>query len=46
MPRILIINNHAFIVESKNMVENLTQLSLDETTEFRNFENSTKVAST
>jgi len=32
MPRIFTFTNHAFIIESKNMVENLAQPSLDEIT--------------
>jgi hypothetical protein len=44
MPRIPIITNHAFVTELENMVENLGQLSLDETIEFRNLERSTQVA--
>ncbi len=31
MPIILIVTNHAFVIKSKNMVENLAQPSLDET---------------
>jgi hypothetical protein len=34
MPKIPIINNHASIIEPKNMVENLAQLSLDEIVKF------------
>ncbi len=41
---IRIVTNHAFIIEPKNMVENLAQPSLDEIIEFRNLENSTQVA--
>jgi hypothetical protein len=44
MPKIPIVINHAFVIELKNMVENLAQPSLDETTELRNFESSTQVA--
>jgi hypothetical protein len=36
MPIIRIVTNHAFIIEPKNMVEKLAQLSLDEIIEFRN----------
>ncbi len=46
MPRIPTIINHAFVIESENMVENLAQPSLDKTIEFKNSENSTPVAST
>jgi len=31
MPKIPTIINHAFVIKSKNMVENLAQLSLDKT---------------
>jgi hypothetical protein len=44
MPTILIITNHAFVIDLENMVENLGQPSLDETVEFRNLERSTQVA--
>jgi len=37
MLRIHTIINHAFVIESKNMAENLAQPSLDETIEFTNF---------
>jgi hypothetical protein len=30
MPIILIVTNHAFVIELENMVENLAQPSLDE----------------
>jgi hypothetical protein len=46
MPRIPTIINHASIIESQNMVENLAQPSLDEIVKFINFESSTQVAST
>jgi len=45
MPKIPIVINHAFVIELKNMVENLAQPSLDETTKFIFFESSTQVAS-
>jgi hypothetical protein len=32
MLKIHIVINHAFVIESKNMVENLVEPSLDETT--------------
>jgi len=35
--------NHAFVLELKNMAKNLAQPSLDESVQFRNFENSTQV---
>jgi hypothetical protein len=44
MPRIPIITNHAFVIESKNMVENLAQPSFDEVAEFKNLESATQVA--
>jgi hypothetical protein len=44
MPRIPTITNHAFVIELENMVENLAQLSLDETVKFRNFESLIQVA--
>jgi hypothetical protein len=44
MLTILIIINHASIIESKNMVENLAQLSLDEIVKLKIFESSTQVA--
>jgi sRNA-binding carbon storage regulator CsrA len=34
MPKILIVINHASIIESENMVENLAQPSLDENIKF------------
>jgi len=40
------ITNHAFVIESKNMVENLAQTSLDETIELKYFESSIQVEST
>jgi len=40
------ITNHAFVIESKNIVENLAQLSLDESAELKFFESSTQVALT
>jgi hypothetical protein len=40
-----IITNHAFVIKSKNMVENLAQTSLDETTKLKYFESSIQVAS-
>jgi hypothetical protein len=46
MLRIPTITNHAFVIKSKNMVENLAQPSLDETIEFNFFESSIQVAST
>jgi hypothetical protein len=46
MHKIHTITNHAFVIKLENMVENLAQLSLDETTQFRNFESSIQVAST
>jgi len=39
------ITNHAFVIESENMVENLAQTSLDETTEFKYSKSSIQVAS-
>jgi hypothetical protein len=44
MPKISIVINHAFVIELENMVENLAQLSLDETIELRNPKNSTQMA--
>jgi short-subunit dehydrogenase involved in D-alanine esterification of teichoic acids len=44
MPRIPIVINHASIIKSKNMVENLAQPSLDETIEFINLESTIQVA--
>jgi hypothetical protein len=41
MLRIPTIINHAFVIELENMVENLAQISLDETSKFRFFESST-----
>jgi hypothetical protein len=38
MLKILAVINHASIIESKNMVENLAQFSLDESVELRIFE--------
>jgi hypothetical protein len=37
MPRIPIVANHASIIESEKMVQNLAQLSLDEVVELRKF---------
>jgi hypothetical protein len=45
MPRIPIVINHAFVIKSENMVENLAQLSLDEITKFKNSESSIQVTS-
>jgi hypothetical protein len=42
IPRIPAITNHAYVIESENMVENLEQPSLDEVVEFRNPKNSTQ----
>jgi phosphotransferase system IIA component len=44
MPRILIVTNHAFVIESKNMVEILAHSSLDETTKLRNSGSSIQMA--
>ncbi len=44
MPRIPIITNDAFVIEFENMVENLAQLSLHETTEFKNSGSSIQMA--
>ncbi len=44
MLKILTITNHASIIESKNMVENLAQPSLDEIAKLKNLESSTQVA--
>jgi len=44
MPIIPIVTNHASVIELENMVENLAQLSLDETIKLKNYENSTQVA--
>jgi hypothetical protein len=44
MPRIPTTTNPAFVIELKNMVEKLAQLSLDEIAEFKFFESSTQVA--
>jgi hypothetical protein len=44
MLRIPTIINHAFVIESKNMVENLEQPSLNEIVEFKNSESSTQEA--
>jgi hypothetical protein len=44
MPRIPTIINHAFIIKSKNMVENLAQPSLDEIIEFKSFESTIQMA--
>jgi hypothetical protein len=41
MPKIPIIINHACVIESKNMVGNLAQLSLDEIVKLKNPESST-----
>jgi len=41
MPRIPTIINHAFVIESKNMVDNLEQPSLNEIVGFKNLESST-----
>jgi hypothetical protein len=41
MPKIPTVTNHASIIESENMVENLAQLSLDETAKLNFFESST-----
>jgi hypothetical protein len=46
MLKIPIITNHALVIESENMIENLAQPSLDEIVKFRNFESSIHVAST
>ncbi len=46
MPIIPIITNHASIIESKNMVENFAQPSLDETIQLKNYESSIQVALT
>jgi hypothetical protein len=46
MLRIPIITNHAYVIKSKNMVENLAQPSLDEIGKFNFFESSIQVAST
>jgi len=45
MLKIPIITNHAFVIELKNMVENLEQFSLD-VVEFQNPKNSTQKALT
>jgi hypothetical protein len=39
------LTNHASVTELKNMIENLAQPSLDETTKLKFFETSTQVAS-
>ncbi len=44
MHRIFTIINHAFVIESKNMVENLEQLSLNETIQFKNSKGSIQEA--
>jgi hypothetical protein len=44
MPIIPIVINHASVIELENMVENLAQLSLDETIKLKNYESSTQVA--
>jgi hypothetical protein len=44
MHRILTIINHAFVIKSKNMVENLEQPSLNETIEFKNSKSSIQEA--
>jgi hypothetical protein len=46
MPRILIVTNHASVIKLENMVENLAQPSLDETTKFKNSKSSTQLALT
>jgi hypothetical protein len=46
MHRIPTINNHAPIIKSENMVENLAYLSLDVTIEFKYSKSSIQVAST
>jgi hypothetical protein len=46
MPRIPMVTNHAFVIKSGNMVENLAQLSLDQITKFRNFKSSIQLALT
>jgi hypothetical protein len=44
MPRIPIVIDHAFVIKSNNIVENLAQLSLDETAKLRNSKSSIQVA--
>jgi hypothetical protein len=44
MPKILVITNHAYVIKSESMVENLERLSLDEDVEFRNPKNSIQEA--
>jgi hypothetical protein len=44
MPRLLRITNHGFVIESKNMVENVAQPLMYEIAELRNSESSTQVA--
>ncbi len=44
MPRIPIVIDHAFVIKSDNIVENLAQLSLDETAKLRNSKSSIQVA--
>jgi hypothetical protein len=44
MPRIPIVINHAYVIKSENMVENLAQPSLDETIEFKNLESIIQMA--
>jgi hypothetical protein len=43
MPKIPVIINHAFVIKSKNMVENLAQPSFDEVAKLKNPESSTQV---
>jgi hypothetical protein len=42
MRTIHVIINHAYVIKSNNMVENLEQPSLDEVIEFRNLKSSTQ----
>jgi len=44
MPKIPIVINHAFVIKSKNTVENLAQPSFDEAAKVKNPESSTQVA--
>jgi hypothetical protein len=46
MPIIPIVTNHASVIKSENMVENLAQPSLDEIAKLINSKNSTQLAST
>jgi len=44
MPKIPTVANHASVIKSKNMVENLAQPSLYEIVDFKNSKSSTQLA--